>query len=249
MRYFFTIAILLFSLKTYSCSCAGMYSVSEKFSKADFVAKGKIIKNYKNKGEEETYKSDIKIDQIFKGVKVNSLLVYGNNGADTFSSCDIFIKEGTELIFYANKNYEGKLQIGFCSGLVYFKQVNKFKKELEILDILKMLKDKHFNKINLHPRSLSIDLKKFNGINLKKRFAIFEISFDKKLNISDVKIVSGFGNKNIDKKVIEVLNQSLWKVHQNNEKNEVFEGYKHIVDIYYYSQQGNNKSFLSLYNL
>jgi len=254
MKYFVIIVIFLFSLKTYSCSCESR-TVSNKFAQSEFVAKGKIVKNYKNKGDETVYKSDIIIFDLYKGPQLKSIYVSGNNGANIMTSCDIFIAEETELIFYAYKSNQGKYTIGMCSGLVYLnrkkssKLIRSQNREFKILKSLQKLENKVFNKLKFYSSDLSENLKSLNGLKIKKEYGVFELVFDKKLSILKINSISNFKNKNIDKEVIKILKSSPWKLAGKYKDGYQKKQYKYIIDIYYYPKEGHNKSFLSIFNL
>jgi hypothetical protein len=254
MKYFVIIFIFLFSLESYSCSC-GSRTVSNKFAQSEFVAKGKIIKNYKNKGKEKVYKSDIIIYDLYKGPKLKSIYVYGNNGSSIMTSCDIFISEDTELIFYAYKSTQGKYTVGMCSGLVYLnhnkksQQIISQNRELNILNSFKTFENKNFNETSFYSKDLHDNLRKIDDIKLKKSFGIFEIIFDGKLNVLKIQSISNFGNKYIDKKVINILESSSWEFSRKHKEGYQKNQYRYIIDIYYYPKEGENKSFLSIFNL
>ena len=140
MKKIIQIILLLFSGAVFACICDPP-KVTEKYIESDFVAKAKIIKNYKNVSSEELYKADILISELFKGESLKSIYVAGRSDGNMGSSCSIFIPENTELIIYARKDKDGKYRIGMCSGLLYINKSNPKiqKRELEILKMLKIM--------------------------------------------------------------------------------------------------------------
>ena len=240
------IFIFLFSIGIYACTCDAP-KITEKFVQSDFVARAKIIKNYKNSGSEERYKADIKIIEQFKGEALNSIYVAGRSDGLIGSSCAIFIPENTELILYARKNKDGKYSVGMCSGLLYLNNRN-IKKQKRELDILEMFKNKEItltDKINYQEKAtLSKKLEQFKGIKLEKEYGIYQITFTSDLQIKDVEQISGFGNA-IDKKLMEILRTTKWKSFNKGIKNKVPENSKMLIGIYYYKSEKENSDFLS----
>ncbi|WP_281233754.1 hypothetical protein [Flavobacterium gelatinilyticum] len=132
------IVLLLFSFPLFACICDDS-AITEKYIESDFVAKIKIVKNYKNENSEELYKTEFIINELFKGENLKAIYVAGRSDGSMGSSCSIFIPENTQLIVYARKNKDGKYVIGMCSGLLYLGKTN-LKKQKRELDILKTFK-------------------------------------------------------------------------------------------------------------
>jgi len=250
MKKILQITIFLFSIGIFACTCDDP-KVTEKFIESDFVAKARIVKNYKNESSRELYKADIVISELFKGNELKSIYVAGRSDGGIGSSCAIFIPENTELIVYARKNKDGKYSVGMCSGLLYLNKRNIKRRKRE-LDILKMFKSKNIDftdKINYREKAkLHKDLEQFKGIELEKSYGIYEIIFDSELNIKTVNEISGFDNS-IDQKLIEILKKTEWTSFNKGVKNKVPDNSKLLIGIYYYPKEKENQSFLSQYYL
>ncbi|MCK8143329.1 hypothetical protein MW871_15980 [Flavobacterium sp. I-SCBP12n] len=250
MRKTLQIITFLFSIANYACICNDQ-SITEKYIQSEFVAKVKIIKNYKNVDSKEIYKADIIINELYKGESLKSIYINGRSDGNMGSSCSIFIPENTELIIYAQKNNNGKYTIGMCSGLLYLKKSN-LKKQVRELEILKIFKTQGINltdKINYREKgTLSKKLEEFKGIKLDKEYGIYEINFDSNLKITNVKQISGFENP-IDKKLMDILSTTEWTRTEEILKNEVTENRKLIIGIYFYKSEKENSSFLSQFYL
>ena len=184
MKNILNITIFLFSAGIFACECDPP-SITEKYSQSDFVAKAKIIKNYKNESAIELYRADIVITELYKEESLKTIYVKGvfeKVGYESpGSSCAITIPENTELIIYARKNKDGKYSVGMCSGLLYLN--NRFvKRQKRELNILKMFKSKNIeftDKINYREKTkLHKDLEQFKGIELEKGYGIYEITFE-----------------------------------------------------------------------
>lgn len=77
----------------------GIFSFTEHFESADYVAVGKIIKVYPNVSDEEIYKADIQVFNLIKGPKISSIYVYGRSDGKIGGSCSIYTPEGKDYIF------------------------------------------------------------------------------------------------------------------------------------------------------
>ncbi|MCH2194454.1 hypothetical protein [Kordia sp.] len=256
------ITFLLFSIQAFACDCDPL-NITEKYTQSDFVANVTILKIYPNQENEQGYRADIKINELFKGKPLKSIYVYGRSDNGIGSSCDIHIPANTKLIAYARKNDSGKFGIGMCSGIMYLdysaiykKKTSKNKKELKRqireLEILKIFKSKNIkftDKINYREKAkLHQELKKFNGIELEKNFGIYEIIFESNLSIRNVIEISGFKNS-IDQELIEIIKKTEWTSFDKGVKDTVPENSKLLIGIYYYPKEKGNPSFLSQYYL
>ncbi|CAM1355080.1 hypothetical protein [Tenacibaculum ascidiaceicola] len=253
MRKILFLVLVLLSSYLYSCDC-GIETVVNKFAYSAFVAKGKIIKNYKNSRGENVYKADIKIDKLYKGEKVESVFVYGRSDEKMGTSCDIFIPVETELIFYAHKDKSGRLIIGMCSGLLYLNKKPSREKEKEIRE-LKMLKslsklnDKDVNKVKLYPSKIGSLLDDLKGSDSKKKYGIYKLIFSKKLRLKRIKVVDGFTDKNIDEKIKRIFKNVKWELLRDRDSIKLKNNYTYFLDIYHYPKEKNNKSFYTIFNL
>ena len=250
MKKILQITIFLFSIGVFACTCDDP-KITEKFIESDFVAKARIIKNYKNESSRELYKADIIISELYKGEELKSIYVAGRSDGGFGSSCAIFIPENTELIVYARINKDGKYSVGMCSGLLYLNKRN-LKRQKRELEILKMFKSKNINftdKINYREKAtLHKKLEQFKGIELDKSYGIYEITFAQDLTIKNVTKVSGFKNS-IDEKLIEIIKTTEWTSFDKGVKDKVPENSKFLIGIYYYPKEKENPSFLSQYYL
>ena len=247
---FILIFILLYSARLFACSCYTP-KLEQKFSKSDFVAKVQIIKIYKNSGDEEYYKADVKINNIFKGKAIESIYVYGNNGRRFDSSCDIFIEPGEEMIVYSEKNNKGKYTVNMCSGLLYLSRPNSivtkehYKNEINVLEILKDKKVSFTNNIEFRLEDSHKLFKKFYGVELENRFTIYKVKFNSDLSVKCVKRLKGFNHK-ADKAIKKFIKKGVWSSTVDNTRNVVPINSHHLVIIYYNeNKEDNNKGFLS----
>ncbi|KAB8153467.1 hypothetical protein EZY14_009545 [Kordia sp. TARA_039_SRF] len=256
------IIFFLFSIGAFACDCDSP-NITEKYIQSDFVANVTILKIYPNKKNEQGYRADIKINELFKGKRLKSIYVYGRSDNGIGNSCDIYIPANTQLIAYARRNNDGNYGIGMCSGIMYLdyspryrkktlksnRELKKQKRELDILNTFKSKNINFTNKINFREKAkLHKELKQFNGIELEKSFGIYEITFTANLNIKKVREISGFENS-IDQNLIEIIKKTEWTSFSKGVKNNVPESSKLLIGIYFYPKEKEKSSFLSHYYL
>ncbi len=218
--------------------------------RSEFVAEVKITKVYENEGEEEIYKSDIEILNLYKGDPLKSIYVAGRSDGKMGSSCAIRIHENTELIAYGHKNKDGEMVIGMCSGLTYTKNhyfINNKRIDRE-KRMLSALREKNIvltNKVHVsNYSSLNDELKQFKGLELEKDFAIFEIEFDSDLKVKNIKSITGFEGS-LNMKLMKILKNLEWQSYYNGERNVVPESRRILFEINYYKDEENNTTFLT----
>lgn len=250
MKNIFQVLIFLLSIASFGCTCDPP-AVTDKYIQSDFVARATIVKNFKNEGSEELYEAEIIISELFKGEALKSIYVAGRSDGKIGSSCSIFIPEKTELIIYAHKEANGKFVISMCSGLLYLNG-GKSKRINRELSILKLFKEKGItftDKITYRETGkLYSKLKQFEGIELRKSFAIFQITFATDLTIKKISEISGF-DKPINEELIEILKSTTWRSYHKQIENVVPENSRLLIGIYYYGKEKSNPSFLSHFYL
>jgi hypothetical protein len=248
MKNILQITIFLFSIGVFACDCDEP-KITEKFIESEFVANVTILKIYPNQKNEQGYKADIKINELFKGKRLKSIYVYGRSDNGIGSSCDIYIPTNTKLVAYARKNKDGNYGIGMCSGLLYLDKTNpkRQNRELEILKIFKSNNIDFTDKIAFQEKSkLCKNLEQFKGIELDKNFGIYEIAFESDLTIKSVTEISGFGNP-IDQKLIEIIKTTEWSSNDEAINDKVPDNSRLLIGIYFYPEEKGNPSFISKY--
>jgi len=239
------ILLLLSSITGFACSYSTL-PLNQKFMRSDFVANVTVTKIHTNENNDRYYKADIEISDLFKGKKLTSIYVDGNNGRDFVTSCDIFFKEGDKLIVYAGKISEGKYGIMMWSGYLHLNRPeitdNTQKYHQKEINVLRALKSKKVDFVNANKFaikfSMTKDLGTFlrgqRGIKLNKDFAIYEVTFKENLKVKCVRKLIGFDHK-IDRKIKKFLRKSEWSGGNNKEDgvNKVSNTSKHIVIIHY----------------
>ena len=257
MKTIFTIFFLLLTYQSFACSCVTM-GVVERYGKADFVAKAKILDVKPDPEREEFHVLKVQIVDLFKGNKINTLYL----NSDLKSSCAFLTPENTTWLIFANKNSNGELGFGLCSGPQQVDRVfdsskypNASKNHQKSLDlkfeVLEYLNSKNIdpkNEFNLPLFLYRSSLKDFKGIDLgKEKFALYEVTVKKNLSIQRIKEIKGFRNKKISKKILQRLKEDLEI--GNTDRTEIPKKVKLILPLYYYPEDNGDPSFLSRHDL
>ena len=113
--------------------------------------------------------------------------------------------------------------------------------------MLHMLKAKNINytsKIRFGKKMGFGELEKFNGVQLNKSYAIFELTFGAELTVKSVEQISGFDH-DIDKELVKILENSTWV--SSNVKGS--EGSKILVGFYFYEAEPGYTSLVGEYDV
>ncbi len=239
------------SLQSKACVCSHI-TFMDKYVQSDFVARIQIVKNYPNRGASLSYRSNIVIKQLFKGEPVKSILIEGSSDGKRRTSCDIYFKEGTEMLVYARRLDSGQYSFHSCSGYCVLDKTRPTTEmgEIEMLDFLYKnnitFTDKTRYGTDLHDK-----LKTLSTTNLSKTFAIYEITFKRDLQVDTVKTITGF-TPDLDSEIAAILQNARWvsdRILIDGQKNSVPPGSKLLFGFYYYPSGGNNLGFISEYDL
>lgn len=251
MKHLLLFIIFAIAFDANACDCSEP-KFMEKYIQSDFVARVTVTETFANQGSAPHYKSDIVIHQLFKGDPVKSLSIYGSSDGKRRSSCDVFFEKGTEMLVYGRKADRGRYVFDSCSGYVILTtpRRNSQERELEMLDFLKQN-----NIVTTSKTRYGVDLGKrldaFRGETLKKRYAIFEITFNGDLTVDSVKTISGFSPA-LDSKLIEILKQSRWvsdRLGLDADGNKVSPGSTLLFAFYYYPAEGKEESFIGEFDV
>lgn len=256
-KHIFLILIFLFSsFNFFACSCSPN-SLDASYLNSDFVAKIKILKKYKNTENNDFYKVDIKILDLYKGNHISSIYIYGDSEQPQDSACWIYTDVDDELIVYANK--DDQVKIGACSrilildnGKTYkFERVysdeGRFVSEIKVLSALKKYNIEYVNNgklnfdINCFLRLVNIDLINNDLPITKNDLAIYEFTLNSDNGIKKVKTLQGF-NKKIDRRIKKIIKQQKWG-NDFFKSNGFSKGTKSFITIYY-EKSHNGVSYL-----
>ena len=243
--------------QTLACVCLGA-SLMERVGKADFVATAKILNVKPDQENSRMHNITIEIIDLFKGGHTALLKLY----SDFCSSCAFYTPENTTWLIFANKNKDGNLTFGFCSGA---KQMDKkfaserypnaekrYKKTIERkLEVLKYLKKEKITPINEFGLKVFFPtkcLENFRGFEVKEQpFALYELTIDKDLSIKKVKPIKEFDNDNLKSSLRACLKEAyIW---HRSKKTEIEKRAKILITLYYSAANEKRDSFISKFDV
>ena len=255
-----TISLLIISLLlgniSLGCECVNDLLVN-RINQSDFIAKVKVLKVSAPTKDGAYQSAEIKVQELYKGDKINSI----NINADLQSSCAMIVEEHTTWLVFAHYGKSGQLEFGACSGSVHLDEsidkekypnlkeiLNKnFELKLKVLEYFKKNKITKPNEYNFILNSNNLG-ENFKGYSVKgDRFAVYQITVEKDLSISNVKAIKEFDNRELSKK----LGQSIREVEKvkSNLATQINEPTQMFFVFYYYPSESTYQSFISRLDL
>lgn len=255
MKKLFVLILVSSFLNTFACVCASI-SLVERASNSDFIATAKILKVYPDRNNQNFHEIEIEIINLYKGEHINKLKIY----SILDSSCSFYTPENTTWLIYAEKNNEGILNFGRCSGarqleryLASEKYPNAQKNynesielELQTLDFIKNNNIYSENQSKLYYTFSKDCFREFKGFEEKSKFSFFELKINSDLTVANVKVLKEFENKNLQQKLFECVKNAIL-FYKRNKLVIIKQNSKYILCFYYYkAEDGNgNESFIS----
>ncbi|RZL13677.1 MAG: hypothetical protein EOO89_17150 [Pedobacter sp.] len=252
----YLVALLLLtlgSIQASACSC-GLIDIPQRFQRADFIAKVKIL-NVKADPDNNIYhNAEIKVITLYKGVALDSIKIM----SDLNSSCAFLPKANTTWLIFASKK-QGLLSFDFCSGSEQidekFDQIkypnaahNQAQKHMRIEKTLTYIKDnliKNPNPSWLYP--LNAELDNIKGYKNEDGFSVFQVDVKADLSVSKIKTLKKFQNNALHKAVLGSMKKNL-RFYKTG-LNKLTAATQVIVFCYYYEKTGTEQSYVSLFLL
>jgi len=161
MKITFPLIVLLslaFSKQAHACSCSTYWNTKEKIESANYVALVKVI-DIVPANKPDQHKIKVTEQILYKGNSVTEIIVAGGSRAldsTKWSSCDLSIKKGEELIIYGHKIGDD-IEIGFCSDPLLYKNKDGYR------DLNLGFKIKELNEVNSYFSKPLLTFTKKNG--------------------------------------------------------------------------------------
>jgi hypothetical protein len=244
------------SVQVFGCHC-GIVRLLDYYQGAEFVASAKILAIQPDKQNQDYHDIDIEIIELYKGKSINKLKITSVQN----SSCAFYTSPGSTWLIFASKGKDGDLTFGSCSGSLQMDR--KFNDpryptadrnysrsvamKLEALNHIKAYEKIAVNEFDLMVNGSQGCTQSFKGVNLTSRVAVYELKVSANLVVEDVKALQPFDDKNLSKELINCLKQSL-RV-RAREITKLPKGVSLLLIYYYYPEEGENKGFISDWNL
>ena len=253
-----TILFIAISSKLLACSC-GIVPLMDRIPMSDFIATAKILKISHDKENSNLHDIQIEIINLYKGQPTSNLKIYSVLN----SSCAFYTPENSEWLIFASKNKSGELSFGYCSGAKrldkkfnserYPHAEKNYKKSIELkLQVLEYLKKSEIqtsNEFGLRTSFSNGCLKDFKGYEVKSdRFALYELTVESDLSISEAKSLKEFDNENLKADLLNCVRESI-KVYTRKKEPEISNKTKIIIGLYFYASERGNESFIGQFDL
>ena len=256
MRIVTTIIIILFSIRGYACECAPR-STMEKLESSDFVARVNINDIARDPVNQEYLNLDVEILNIFKGEFDKDLKILTNE-----SMCNVNASKGSEWLVYASYDKNNQLSFGYCSGSIqldknfssekYPKAEENYRNSTDRkLDLLNFLNEKRvINESSPHiiqelPGECFDNLKGYKGKT--GEFAVYEIWINEDLSVEKINQIKEFSDPKLNQKLDKCLNKISFQ--KSDQTGKIAFKYKKIIPIFFYEEEEENPSFVSLWDL
>lgn len=257
MKKIIIISLLLITNNVFSCGCA-ITKLIDRFHKSEFIAKVKVKKVSVYNAESYYQNAEIEIIDLYKGSKINNIKISSN----LRSSCGLYVPENSVWLIFAQKDNNGNISFGYCSGSI---QIDKnmssekypnaeknrkksIERKLSVLNFLTAKNIQNENQYNLRLYYSKECNDNFKGYEVNKsKFALYEITIEKNLRISNIKSLQEFDNKKLSEKIMKCMNENL-KV-DNRKIFEIPNSSKIIMIYYYYEAENEDMSFIGEFDL
>lgn len=243
--------------KLLACTC-DMVQLMDRIPVSDFIATAKILNISPDKEDSNVHDIQIEIMNLYKGQPTSQLKL--NSSLKT--SCAFYTPVNSEWLIFASKNKNGELSFGYCSGAIQLdvqfdsekypyaekNHKNSTGLKLQVLEYVKNAEIQVSNEFGLRTSFASECLEDFKGYEVKmERFALYELTVEKDLSISEVKPLKEFDNENLKADLLNCV-KSI-KVFTRKKEPEIPNKTKMIVPLYYYAAERGHESFIGRYDL
>lgn len=254
MRILALIAAFLITGNVFACECIYVPLVS-RIQISDLIAKVKVVKVTGEPKDVDYQDAEIEILELYKGNKTNAIKIHSGFN----SMCRTDYPANSTWVVFANKDEAGNIVIRQCSGSMQLdQQIDAFKypnaasnltktinRKVAVLEYFKTNNLVNPNEYHLELRSIEPNKDHFKGFQgTKDDFAVYEITVEKNLALTEIKALKAFGNKD--------LSDSLWNYLQSNKNidtrkiTEIKKRTKLIVVFYFYPSDKTYESFISI---
>jgi len=241
-KYFLQAALTIIGIMHALAAAGGICIPVEflrKYEASDFVARVTITSVSSNVGDAFHYQSGIAIRELYKGRRVQEILIEGSSDGKIRTTSDLFFPKNTEILVYARLTEDGQYIFDSCSGYLVLGNTlsHTARRELDMLEVLKRESASRPTP-GLYQADLQDQLKALRGVQLSKSFAIFEITFSDSLQVATARTVSGF-TQAVDERLKAIISHANWTGRDRHSG-----GKKQFIAFYYYEAEKGQPSFI-----
>lgn len=245
MKRVLLLLLLLSAKQMLACSCV-VTPLESRIASADFAALARIVQVSPDTENENQHDLRIEIISLYKGEKVSSLKLRSMLN----TSCAFYTPENTTWLLFANRNADGDLSFGFCSGAMQLDREfpdnvhlengitaeelesnyrQTYERKLEVLEYMRDKGIEPENEFGVRVRFPAECLENLKGRKSNTRFALYRVRVNPDLSVDRVSAVKKFDNPKITqalrrcfKKGLEVLPANRKEGKKIPRKTEVF---------------------------
>ena len=249
------IVLIIYSSKVFACSCMPQKLI-DRYANADFVATVDVLGITQDSVASNYLNVQYQLVNLYKGNINTSIKIRTNK-----SMCNVYTPKNTKWLIFANKDMNGILSFGYCSGIKQLdKEFNSFKypenvkknyqSSLDLkLELLKYLKENSIafnNKYSIYtdiPNNALKTLKKFGIVN--EKFALFELMVNDDLTIRNVNILKDFDNEKLNNILPTFIKKNL-NLSMSQGVDKIPKPTKIIIPIYHYNSKKEKSGYFGL---
>ena len=233
MKAKFLLILIFLSVKFSACKCQRDVIAQDYFD-SDVAGIITIESTYGNEERNEImsgvriYKAKISFDRLYKGNRIEELVIFGSTTNARSGGCEKLVKAGEKYLLLTSKNQNGEYVVSLCSSMykIYDNQneVKKYSKQFNYLEKNKNLfkglqfidyedNSEGWNNIE---KTTTNEFKSVFGKQIKNKFGVYKIKIDNENNIIEVKSIKKI--KLNEKKVLELIKKNI-KIYSASYKN------------------------------
>ena len=256
MKKTFLTVLIIFSCKIFACGCLPQKLIN-RYANSDFVATVNVLNITSDSKMDNYLIVKFELIDLYKGKSISSIRIRRNK-----SMCNVYTPKNTKWLILANKDKNGILSFGYCSGI---KQLDKkfdslkhhpnaekhHQNSLNLkLQLLKYLKNNKIEPKNEYllftdiPNEALKNLKK-NGI-VNEKFALFEVNVNSDLSILNVKPLKEFDNEKLNNILPTFIRQNI-NISMSQKVDKIPQPTKIIIPIYHYKNKKEKSGYFGLW--
>ncbi|OAV45064.1 hypothetical protein A3850_011450 [Lewinella sp. 4G2] len=230
--------------------------LADNVAKSDFVAEVVLNKIHQDSNSEYYHISEVEIINLYKGDSISS--IYIRTALNT--SCSFLPGENSRWLIFARK-VNDKLSFGYCSGsklITRNRWSNSPKANLSYWNSVsrrvEWLKQMHaigYESTNEFGLNVSIDKRSFNNLRGSQGkqfdFSTFEFEIDTDMNVTNVITIKEFSKRSLARKTMKIVEET--RRASSNKTNRIPKPTKVTLNLFYYEEDEDSESFISVYDL
>ncbi|HMS30293.1 MAG TPA: hypothetical protein PKD32_10595 [Saprospiraceae bacterium] len=234
MRLIFLVIFQLWLADVSADYICHLRNVSMNYIYSDAVAIVEIKSAYSNSAKDRYYKSDVVVEQSFKGSPFQSILVSGTISGHSVCG-DRYFPIGSRILIFGSK-INGNVTIDKCSLVMYINELDLSELTQIMNLLLKLQKQEHpkipFIAMEWNEDEVNSKLKyQLGGKNINENHeAVFKVYLDLALQVTKVETIQSWGEEN-DQIVQNILKEAIFSQSKMFERIFILDNYYWILHV------------------